>query len=537
MRRTALICRQNRVSFPREEDEMSDETFDVCVVGVGACCGMLVKDFAEKGYSVIGLDAGPYYDLKADIVNDEAEMLKLFWNEPRTYHGKDPVHPYSGFGVGGGTLGWCGVSPRFHESDFRIKSLDGVGVDWPITYKDLEPYYDRVEKDFGVSGNANENPWEVTWGAYPMPANEWSWACQVMAKGVEKVCAKPLHGPLAITSQPYRGREECNKCGFCVQGCRGTAKGCTLTGFVPKAEKNGAEIRGESFVFNITYDKGKNRVTGVEYYDENNNVHRVKARIVIVSAHTMETARLLLLSAGSAFPDGLANSSGMVGKNLMVHWVQSVYGIFDRPIRGFKGPVMGNLLVQDWYETDKNRGFARGYTLESWLPLPFYYGVAGPKIWGPELKEMLTAYDHVAGWWPCGEALPNDNNTLTLDPDVKDHRGLPVARLTHEWLDNDKAAMKHAEQMARATLDEAGAGKTFAGLNMVAHPMGTVRMGTDPDESVVSPYCQSHDIANLFVCDPSVFPSGGGTNITLTAMAIASRAGDYIVDSMKSGAL
>jgi choline dehydrogenase-like flavoprotein len=514
---------------------MTEKTYDFCIVGVGACGGLLAKELSERGYSVIGLDAGPRYSLKTDIVNDEAEMLKLFWNEPRTFAGKDPVHVMSGFGVGGGTLVWCGVTPRFHEADFRTKTLEGVGEDWPITYKDLAPYYDRVERDFGISGNHRENPWDVPRGPYPMPAIEWSWACQVVAKGVKKLGAKPLHGPLAVTSEPYRGREACVKCGFCISGCPSTAKGCTLTDFVPQAEKNGAEVRAESFAYNVTYDARMNRVTGVEYYDVSNKSHRVQAKIVIVTAHPLETSRLLLLSRNNTFPQGLANSSGLVGRNFMVHWDISVYGQFEQTMNAYKGPIMGNLLVQDWYDTDPKRDFARGYVLESFVPHPFYFGVAGPAFWGKDLKDMIKAYDHMGGWWVCGESLPNDNNTITLDPEVKDHRGVPVVRSTHEWADNDKKMMQHATQNAVATLEAAGASKTYVGITMSAHPMGTARMGANPKRSVVNPYCQAHDIPNLFVCDPSVFVTGSGINHTLTAMAIASRAGEYMVESIKRG--
>ena len=346
-----------------------------------------------------------------------------------------------------------------------------------------------------------------------------------------------MHGPLAITSKPYRGREECNKCGFCISGCPSTAKGCTLTGFVPEAEANGAEIRAESFVFNIAYDAGKNRVTGVEYYDAANKIQRVDAKTVIVTAHPMETTRLLLLSKNNTFPEGLANSSGLVGKNFMAHWDVSVYGVFEQKMNAFKGPIMGNLLVQDWHNTDPKHDFVRGFVMESFLPHPFYFGVAGPPFWGQELKDMIKAYDHTAGWWICGESLPNDDNTITLDPEVTDHRGLPVVHSVHEWGDNDKKIMEYARQMGVATLEAAGASKTYVGVTMSAHAMGTARMGVNPKASVVNAYCQAHDIPNLFVCDPSVLPTGSSVNHTLTAMAIASRAGDYMVEQAKNGSL
>ena len=184
---------------------MKDELYDFCIVGMGANGGLLAKLLTERGFSVIGLEAGPRYNPQKDLVNDEAEMLKLFWNEPRVAVGRDPARPGCGFGVGGGTLLWCAVAPRMHPSDFRIRSVDGIGVDWPISYADLAPYYDLVEREFGVCGDHTENPFEEPRGPYPMPPIGWSWANQRLARGVEAVGAKPLHGPLAIASETYRG--------------------------------------------------------------------------------------------------------------------------------------------------------------------------------------------------------------------------------------------------------------------------------------------------------------------------------------------
>jgi len=516
---------------------MTQDSYDFCIIGVGANGSLLAKLISQQGYSVIALEAGPRHNPKKDFVNDEAEMLKLFWNEPRTTAGADPAKPGCGFGVGGGTLLWCAVAPRMHESDFKIKTLDGVGIDWPISYQDLAPYYKLVEDDFGICGDHRENPWDVPRDAYPMPAIPWSWANQILAKGVEKVGAKSLHGPLAITSIPYRGREACNKCGFCMSGCLSGSKGCTLTSFVPEAEKHGAVILPESFVFKVNYDKRKNRVTGVEYIDARGKIHSIIAKVVIITAHTIETTRLLLLSANPTFPEGLANSTGLVGKNYMLHWDFYAYGLMQDKVNSFKGPILGNLMVQDWYETDTRRGFVRGYVLESSLPQPYYFGVAGPAFWGRDLKDMIKAYDHMLGWWVAGEGLPNDNNTITLDPEVKDHRGLPVARLTHEWVENDKKAMQHGARMAVETFEAAGAIKTYIGIVMSAHPMGTVRMGNSPNNSVVNPYCQSYDIPNLFICDPSVFPTGGAVNNTLTSMALSWRSAEYLITQARRGEL
>ncbi|MBI1877256.1 MAG: gluconate 2-dehydrogenase subunit 3 family protein, partial [Chloroflexi bacterium] len=278
-----------------------------------------------------------------------------------------------------------------------------------------------------------------------------------------------------------------------------------------------------STVFRIDYDARRNKVTGASYFDAQGRTHQVQARLVIVAAHAIETPRLLLLSANNTFPEGLGNSSGLVGKNFMAHPTCTMTGLFHEPLNGFKGPVMGDLLVQDWYETDGRRGFARGYTLEKFMPSPFFYASNMMNLWGAELKEMIRYYAYAGGWWVCGEGLPNDDNTVTLDPDIKDKYDLSVAHLKHGWTANDRCLIQHGIQQARDILAAAGAWQVRAGPVSSAHPMGTVRMGHDPQTSVVNPFCQSHDIPNLFVADTSVFPTGGGANITLTAMAITLR--------------
>lgn len=513
------------------------DTFDVVVVGVGATGGLVVKELAEAGLRVVGVEAGPRYDPRVDFENDEAEMLKLLWSGKRVLSGRDPINPWSGTGVGGGTLVWCGVTPRFHVNDFRMASLYGVGHDWPLTYEDLAPYYDRVEREFGVAGVAGENPWEAPRGPFPMPPIPFSYQAQVLARGVRKLGAHPLHGPLAIASIPYQGREACNYCGFCMQGCRSSAKSTTLLTYVPKAEAFGARIVSDAFVFRVDYDARRNRVTGVTYFDADGKERRIKARVVVLAAHAVETPRLLLLSANNAFPEGLANSSGMVGRNFMAHPTCTVTGLFHEVINGFKGPVMGDLLVQDWYETDLDRGFVGGYTLEKFVPTPFFYASNMMNLWGAELKEMIRYYAYAAGWWVVGEGLPNDDNRVTLDPNTKDEHGLPVPHLHHSWCDNDRRMIAHGIQTATALLEAAGAWRVQAGPVSSAHPMGTARMGKDPRTSVVNPYGQSHDIPNLFITDTSVFPTGGGANITLTAMAIALRACEYMLEQLRLGNL
>jgi choline dehydrogenase-like flavoprotein len=370
-----------------------------------------------------------------------------------------------------------------------------------------------------------------------MPPVPFSYQAQVLGRGVEKLGGHCLHGPLAIASVPYQGREACIQCGFCMQGCRSRAKSTTLYTHVPLAEARGARILPESFAYRVEYDARRNRVTGVTYFDAQGQSHQVRARLVVLAAHAIETPRLLLLSANSTFPNGLANSSGLVGKNFMAHPTCTVTGLFDEPLNGFKGPVMGDLLVQDWYETDGQRGFARGYTLEKFLPGPFFYASNMTNLWGRDLKEMLRYYAQAGGWWVVGEGLPNDANTVSLDPGVKDRRGLPVAHLHHGWSDNDQRMIAHGRRKATELLEAAGAWRVQAGPVSSAHPMGTVRIGADPHTSVLNSYCQAHDIPNLFVTDTSIFPTGGGANITLTAMAVALRAAEHIIGQAKTGSL
>lgn len=515
---------------------MTREKYDFCVVGAGSCGGLVTKELAERGFKVAALDAGPHYNSKADFVNDEAEMLKLLWNEPRVLTGKHPIGPLSGQGVGGGGLVWLGVTPRFHESDFETYSRDGVGADWPIRYSDLAPYYARVERDFGVAG-INNNPFEAPREPYPMPPHKMSWLAQVLSRGVTAVGATPLVAPLAINSVEYDGRPACTYCGWCFQGCPIDAKASSLVTYIPKARAYGAEIIPNAFVYRIDHTPETNRVTGVEYMDGQGNAHRIDAGAVVVSAHAYETPRLLLLSANSAFPDGLANSSGLVGKNFMTHPNYQICGRFPEPINGYKGIPMGQVMVQDYYETVPRNTFVRGFQLISFGTSPYCYAITGPDFFGDELRQFIKDYRYTAGWWICAEGLPNDRSAITLDPEVRDARGLPVARLTHDWLENDLAVLEAARRKCEELLWAAGAEKVYVGVEYAAHPMGTCRMGNDPATSVVNQYCQSHDIKNLFVCDTSVFVTGGAVNSTLTAMALSRRAVDYMSDAARAGEL
>lgn len=508
---------------------------DVIVIGAGACGCLVANKLAAQGLSVVVLEAGKRMDAASDLRNSESNGAKILWNEKRVYSGKHGVMPKTGLGVGGGTLAWLGVMPRFHPADFKTHSTEGVGADWPISYHDLKAYYTQVEREFGVAGECGSfapEPYEL-----PMPPHRMNWHAQVLARGARKLGAQPFAPPIAINSQAYDGRPACTYCGWCGSGCASEAKATGANTYLAKAEKLGVRVLSEAFVHRITYDSAKGRVTGVVYLDADLREHQLNAPLVVLAAHAVETPRLLLLSANPTFPEGLANSSGQVGRNLMSHPTWQVFGTFDEPINAFKGMQMGHVMVQDFYRPNPRNAYARGFVLISYMMTPVTYANLSGSFYGAEYKQFLHDYPFTAAWWAHAEGLPSAHNTVTLDPEAEDLRGLPAARLTYEWGDNDIKLAAAARDKAAEMMAASGARQVRIGLNYGAHAMGTCRMGRDPKTSVVNDSCQSHDIPNLFICDTSVFVTGAGVNPTLTAMAIASRATEYLAASARRGDL
>lgn len=514
---------------------MATQSTDVLIVGAGACGSLVADVLSQHGFSVVVLEAGKRFDAAKDLANTEANGGKIIWNEPRVYTGKHAVVPKAGIGVGGGTLAWLGVMPRFHRADFKTYSTEGVGADWPIAYEDLRPHYQKVEQEFGLAGECGPfapEPYEL-----PMPPHRMNWHAQVLSRGARQVGAHPFTPPLAINSVARDGRPACVYCGWCGSGCTTEAKATGANVYLAKAERRGVRVISEAFVNRVNYDAGKSRVTGVDYLDAEKREHRLNARLVVLAGHALETPRTLLLSANSTFPNGLANSSGKVGRSLMSHPTWQVFGTFDEPINSFKGIQMGQTMVQDYYAPNPKHDYARGYILVSYMMTPITYANLSGSFYGAEYKQFLHDYAYTAAWWAHAEGLPNDNNTVTLDPEVKDARGLPVARVTYEWGDNDIKLAAAARDKAAEMMAASGAKRVRIGLNYGAHAMGTCRMGRGAKSSVVNEFGQAHDVPNLFICDTSVFVTGAGVNPTLTAMAIADRSANYIVSAARKGEL
>lgn len=509
---------------------------DVCIVGAGAAGGVLAYELAKAGLRVVVIEAGPFWDPQNDFASDELSMRRLAWQETRLVAGNDPLklgHNNSGRGVGGGTVHFTGVFLRFHESDFQTRTIDGVGEDWPIRYKDLAPYYDNIEKEIAVSG-PDHFPWGAFQGPYPYPVREpISANAQLFREGCDKLGFESVVAPLAILSAPFDGRPPCINRGFCNQGCMPNAKYSGLIHHIPKAIAHGAEVLSDCMVTEILM--AGDRVSGVLFQHEG-LTHRQMARVVILAGFVVETPRLLLQSTTSRFPNGLANSSGWVGKAIMPHSSHDVYGRLPDEVRLYKGtPVLA--LTQHFYETDQKRGFARGYTLSAHGARPVGMAGAisaeredGSFLWGKRLRETMLDYNQFARITLVGEVLPNPDNAVTLSG-KKDEYGMPIPQVTFSYGENDRKLYQHAIGQMKRIIEAVG-GTPEHVVSDTAHLMGGCRMGDDPETSVVNDFGQAHDIPNLFIAGASTFVTSGGGNPTNTVMALAARTADKLVEAM-----
>jgi choline dehydrogenase-like flavoprotein len=343
---------------------------------------------------------------------------------------------------------------------------------------------------------------------------------------------------MAINPVARDGRGACIQGGFCFQGCKPAAKWATLYSEIPKAEATGKlDLRPESQVIRVEHDAA-GKVSGVIYVDKDGNQQRQRARIVCVACNSIESARLLLNSESSMFPDGLANSSGQVGKNYMRHTTGSVYAIFERPVNMYRGVTMAG-IIRDEQVNNPARGFVGGYELETLsLGVPFMAAFLDPGAWGRDFAHAMEHYDHMAGMWIVGEDMPQATNAVTLHPTEKDQFGMPIPNVHFDDHDNDIAMRNHAYKAGTAVYEAVGAKHVFETPPYPStHNLGTNRMSAKPSDGVVNKWGQAHDVNNLFVSDGSQFTTGAAENPTLTIVALAIRQADYIADQMAKGAI
>jgi choline dehydrogenase-like flavoprotein len=526
---------------------------DVVVVGSGAGGGVIAKELGESGLSVVVIEAGRRFDPLKDYPTDQQDFevtSPVVFDAPNPLRDRftstNPsfsVHRVKG--VGGSTLHYLAISPRLHESDFRVRSRDGVAEDWPIRYEDLEPYYTRVEYELGVSGpdGAEANPFDPPRSRrFPTPPHPFNLGSLAVKRGADKLGLHFFREPVAIPTLDWGGRRACVGAGTCALGCRIRAKSSVDVTYVPKAEATGrVEIRPECMAREVTVTAdGKAR--GVGYFDAQGQEQEIRARAVVVAGNAIETPRLLLLSKSRLFPHGLANSSGLVGKYFTEHLGIFAGGLFPGRIDPWRGIPSGG-TIQDFYETNPRNGFVRGWSIVVNLdgyqwPLSVARRVKG---WGAEHKRRTREmFGHVVGLASIGEQLPDIRNEISLDPFVTDSYGLPVPRVVTEPRKNDRAMAEKISASLRNILQAAGASEIWAGgLNPGAssHYLGTCRMGADPKTSVVDSWCRSHDVPNLFIGDGSVFVTAGAVNPALTISAMATRTAEGILGAFERGEL
>jgi choline dehydrogenase-like flavoprotein len=514
------------------------------VIGAGAAGSVASRYLAEAGFSVVCLEQGGWVN-PSEFPGDKTEyelLARFHWNPNPNVRGRPGDYPcdvtdsdlegWMFSGVGGTTLLYAAHWVRQLPSDFRVRSLDGVAVDWPFRYEDLESYYVRVERACAVSGLGGDPaypPGEPP-PLPPLPINE---AGRRAAEGMNKLGWHWWPGCHAIASRPEGNLSQCARLGTCMHGCPEGAKASFDLTHWPVALAHGARLVTGASVTRITTGTG-GRATGAVYVDENGQEHHERADVVILAANGVGTARLLLLSASNDFPDGLANSSGLVGKNLMLHPYTSVLGIYDEDLQSWVGPNGQLIQSMEFYETDEARGFARG---GKWSARPTggplnVMTAYGGVIWGPDLHDRVSArVGRSIEWGMIADDLPEESNRVELDPALTDRFGTPAPRLLYRMSENTLAMLDFHVGRMREAHEAAGAVDTItptAPYRASGHLLGTARMGDEPATSVVDGFGRAHDVPNLFVCDGSVFPTSSGVNPTATIAAIALRCAEHI---------
>jgi choline dehydrogenase-like flavoprotein len=524
----------------------SNEIVDVLIIGSGASGAAVAWSLAETKMRILCLEQGDWMK-QADFPSNgrdwEARRYSDFdispnrRKRPTDYPVNDTDSPMkiANFnGVGGGTIFYTAHFPRMHPSDFRVKTLDGVADDWPIDYWALEPFFSENDRMMGVSGLAGDpgfpprNP--------PMPPIPLGKTGTRYATAMNRLGWHWWPSDTTIATTEYDGRAACINIGHCTPGCAHGAKASTDITYWPHAIRAGVELRPRCRVREITINEHC-MAAGAIYYDADGIEQFQPAEVVILACNGIGTPRLLLNSTSSRFPNGLANSSGMVGKNLMLHPWPQVFGYVEDKVDGGRAP-MTSIWSKQFYETDPARDFVRGYMLQfSRGTGPVNEAITsvatGRLPWGRDHHRVYRQLlDHRLQIGIACEDLPEEHNRVTLDPDLKDSHGIPAPRIDYAISENTRRMMEHGIARAEEILTVAGATNLHAArvaLNSPGHLLGTARMGNDPNRSVVNAWGRSHDVKNLFIVDGSIWVTSGGVNPTSTIQALAL----YIANSIK----
>ena len=526
---------------------MAEETVDVLIIGAGAAGAAFAWSLAETKMNILCLEQGDWMDpAKYPTAGADWELRGLgdFALSPNTrrrpedYPVNDSESPIAASmfnAVGGSTILYAGHFPRFHPSDFRVRTLDGVADDWPLDYAQLAPYYAENDRMMGVAGLAGDPAYPPK--DVPLPPVPLGKLGETIARGFNSLGWHWWPSDSAIATREHEGRAPCINLGPCITGCAQGAKGSTDVTYWPAAQRRGVRIATRCRVREITVsDEGL--ADGVIYYDAEGVERRQRAEIVVVACNGIGTPRLLLNSRSKHFPDGLANRSGLVGKNLMFHPYGMVVGGFPERVDGYKGPTGCALMSQHFYETDRARGFVRGYSFEMLRGMgpvnTALWGMASGRLpWGEgHHAAFAEVFARTGGVLAICEDLPEPHNCVTLDPTLTDSNGIPAPKIQYRLSENSRRMLEHGVARGVEVLEAAGAEWTRveSPLRVAGwHLMGTARMGADPQRSVVNEWGRAHDVRNLFVIDGSIFVTAGAVNPTCTIQALAL----YVADTMK----
>ncbi|MCW3001372.1 MAG: oxidoreductase [Conexibacter sp.] len=532
------------------EERVLPEVADVVIVGAGPSGAVAAKALTKAGMSVVCLEQGdwpdystsraaePDFELSAGQQWSQLPNIRQGVGDYPVEESDSDISPLIWNGVGGSTVLYAGHWMRNMPSDFRVKTLDGVAEDWPLTYEELLPYYRQTEKDFGVSGFHND-PALPGSDAYPMQNVPIGKAGRRVAKGHNELGWHWWPGSNAIATRAYGGLKPCVQRGTCLNGCRDGAKGTPDITHWPQAIRDGAHLITRATVARVETDESGRRATGVVYFDADGVERRQRGRTIILAANGVGTPRLLLNSASAAHPEGLANSSGLVGKRLMMHPFAAAVGIFDDPLETTQGAYGQLLYSLEFYETDESRGFVRGAKwnlMPTGGPIammrPFPWG-GSDDLWGEGFHRTVgERLGHSATWGIIAEDLPDESNQVSLDPTLKDAHGIPAPKITYETSDNSTKMLEFHVERAKESLQAAGATQVVVAPQIREtgwHLLGTAKMGDNPADSVVDGYGRAHDVPNLYVMDGSTWPTSAGMNPTATIVAMTLRNVEHLI--------
>jgi choline dehydrogenase-like flavoprotein len=511
----------------------TQEKVDVAIVGAGPSGSIFADVLARAGKKVVILEFGPDWDYK-QFVSSEIWGKRLKHAPRFQLAGRhNPGHGgNAGWGTGGAMIHFFANWPRLHPNDFRVRSQYGKGLDWPISYDDLSPYYDRIAQDVGISGDAAaERRWYPVGKDYPMPPLKTFRAAEIFSKAFASRGIPLAPMPTAINSTEYRGRPACVNCGWCDVGCAIGAAASPLVNHLPEARKHGAEVRPFSYVTRVLTNPSGDRVTGVEYYDDRREQHVQPAGVVVLAAYSAEVPRIMFNSATEKHPNGLSNRNELVGKYLTCHSTANVWALFDEDMQNHMGTAANQLMSYETYDKRwPKKGFGSIF-LRTGAAMKPNVGIAGarPELFGQPLDDfMKRAARGLTRIGLFGEQMPIPENRVELSSD-KDEFGLPIARLIHGFDEDAVGSWDFGRDEAFEIAKAANPKEVWKGGGPgTSHLMGGTIMGTDASNSVANSFGQTHELANLYIAGAGLFPTPGAVNPTNTIMAVTLRGAEHM---------